>query len=197
MSLQMATHSSQMNTPGPAISFSTRSLDFPQNEHRIVPFTNFAGAVRLPAPIAPPVRPHDPDSSARHAWSHVARRPNMTIPTPVPPAHSAPGHRAPHHDQWPDRSRFDPTRSVLDTSADSLGKGHRAVVVGQLKTRSWETSEGDKRSVTELEAEEIGASLKWATAKVERTSQRGNGERSQGRERQAERGSDFNDQPPF
>ena len=42
-----------------------------------------------------------------------------------------------------------------------------------------------------------GASLKWATAKVERTSQRGNGDRTQGRERQAERGGDFTDQPPF
>jgi hypothetical protein len=46
-------------------------------------------------------------------------------------------------------------------------------------------------------ADEVGASLKWATAKVERSSQRGNGERAQGRERQAERGGDFNDQPPF
>jgi hypothetical protein len=50
--------------------------------------------------------------------------------------------------------------------------------------------------VTELEAHEVGASLKWATAEVERTSQRGDGERNQGRERQAERG-DFNDGPPF
>jgi len=41
------------------------------------------------------------------------------------------------------------------------------------------------------------ASLKWATAKVERTSQRGNGERSSGQERQAERGGDFNGSPPF
>jgi hypothetical protein len=41
-----------------------------------------------------------------------------------------------------------------------------------------------------------GASLKWATAKVERVSQRGNGERSSGRERQAERSGDFNDAPP-
>jgi hypothetical protein len=49
--------------------------------------------------------------------------------------------------------------------------------------------------VTEVEADEVGASLKWATAKVERTSQRGNGERSSGKERQAERG-DFNDEPP-
>jgi hypothetical protein len=42
-----------------------------------------------------------------------------------------------------------------------------------------------------------GASLKWATAKVERVSQRGNGDRTQERERQAERGGDFNDAPPF
>ena len=55
--------------------------------------------------------------------------------------------------------------------------------------------EGDKRSVTEIEADEVGASLKWATAKVERTSQRGNGAQP-GRERQAERGGDFNDAPP-
>jgi hypothetical protein len=64
------------------------------------------------------------------------------------------------------------------------------------RQRSWETPEGDKRSVTELEADEVGASLKWATAKVERTSQRGNGDRNSGRERQAERAGDFNDAPP-
>ena len=50
--------------------------------------------------------------------------------------------------------------------------------------------------MTELEADEVGASLKWATAKVERVSQRDNGDRTQGRERQAERGGDFNDAPP-
>jgi single-strand DNA-binding protein len=69
--------------------------------------------------------------------------------------------------------------------------GHR-----RLRQRTWETPEGYKRSVTELEADEVGASLKWATAKVERTSQRGNGDRAQGKERQAERGGDFNDAPP-
>jgi len=67
------------------------------------------------------------------------------------------------------------------------------MVTGWLRQRSWETPEGDKRSVTEIEADEVGASLKWATAKVERTSQRGNGDRTQARERQAERGGDFND----
>ena len=71
------------------------------------------------------------------------------------------------------------------------------MVTGRLRQRSWESPDGDKRSVTEIEADEVGASLKWATAKVERSSQRGNGERSQDRERQAERGADFNDAPPF
>jgi hypothetical protein len=51
--------------------------------------------------------------------------------------------------------------------------------------------------VTEIEADEVGASLKWATAKVERASSSGNGERAGDRERPAERGGDFNDPPPF
>ena len=71
------------------------------------------------------------------------------------------------------------------------------MVTGRLRQRSWETTEGDKRSVTELEADEIGASLKWATAKVERSSQRGNGQRDQSREWAAERGGDRHDAPPF
>jgi hypothetical protein len=71
------------------------------------------------------------------------------------------------------------------------------MVTGRLRQRSWETPEGDKRAVTEIEADEVGASLKWATAKVERTSQRGNGDRTQGREGQAERSGDFNDAAPF
>jgi single-strand DNA-binding protein len=88
-------------------------------------------------------------------------------------------------------------RHQAEHLADSLSKGDRVMVTGRLRTRSWETPEGDKRSVTEIEADEVGASLKWATAKVERSSQRGNGDRSSGRERQAERGGDFNEPPPF
>ncbi|HEX5880672.1 MAG TPA: single-stranded DNA-binding protein [Actinomycetota bacterium] len=84
-------------------------------------------------------------------------------------------------------------RGQAEHLADSLAKGDRVMVTGRLRQRSWETPEGDKRSVTEIEADEVGASLKWATAKVERSSQRGNGDRAQGRERQAERGGDFND----
>jgi single-strand DNA-binding protein len=72
-------------------------------------------------------------------------------------------------------------RGQAEQLAESLGKGDRVMVTGRLRQRSWETPEGDKRSVTEIEADEVGASLKWATAKVERTSQRGNGDRGQGR----------------
>jgi single-strand DNA-binding protein len=86
-------------------------------------------------------------------------------------------------------------RGQAENLAESLGKGDRVMVTGRLRQRSWDTPEGDKRSVTEIEADEVGASLKRATAKVERTSQRGNGDRAQGRERQAERGGDFNDPP--
>ena len=50
--------------------------------------------------------------------------------------------------------------------------------------------------MAEIEADEVGASLKFATAKVERASERTTSDRSHVRERQAERG-DFNDQPPF
>src|SRR5919198_4663133 len=82
-------------------------------------------------------------------------------------------------------------RGQAENLADSLAKGDRVMVSGRLRQRSWETPEGEKRSVTELEADEVGASLKWATAKVERTSQRGNGDRASGRERHAERGGDF------
>jgi single-strand DNA-binding protein len=88
-------------------------------------------------------------------------------------------------------------RGQAEHLAESLSKGDRVMVTGRLRQRSWETPEGDKRSVTELEADEVGASLKWATAKVERSSQRGNGARSSDRERQAERGGDFNEPPPF
>ncbi len=88
-------------------------------------------------------------------------------------------------------------RGQAEHLADSLAKGDRVMVTGRLRQRSWETPEGEKRSVAEIEADEVGASLKWATAKVERAADRGTSDRSQGRDRQAERGGDFNDPPPF
>ena len=55
-------------------------------------------------------------------------------------------------------------RDQAENVAESLRKGHRAVVVGRLTTRSWETPEGDKRHVTEIDATEVAPSLKWAIA---------------------------------
>ncbi|HEX5949647.1 MAG TPA: single-stranded DNA-binding protein [Actinomycetota bacterium] len=61
-------------------------------------------------------------------------------------------------------------RSLAENVAESLTRGTRVVVAGRLQMRSWETQEGDKRTVVEIEADEIGPSLRWATAKVERQS---------------------------
>ena len=66
-------------------------------------------------------------------------------------------------------------RTLAENSAESLTRGSRVVVVGRLQTRSWETQEGDKRTVTEIEADELGPSLRWATAKVEKQSRQGGG----------------------
>ncbi len=51
---------------------------------------------------------------------------------------------------------------------ESLAKGNRVVVYGRLEQRSWETPEGDQRSTVEIIAEEVAASLRWATAEVTR-----------------------------
>lgn len=52
--------------------------------------------------------------------------------------------------------------------AATLDKGHRVVVTGRLEQRSWETPEGEKRSVVEIVADDVGPSLKWATVAIER-----------------------------
>ena len=55
----------------------------------------------------------------------------------------------------------------------SLTKGMRVVVTGRLEQRSWETDEGEHRSKVEITADEIGPSLRFATADVQRTERRG------------------------
>jgi single-strand DNA-binding protein len=64
--------------------------------------------------------------------------------------------------------RVNAWRTLAENSAESLTRGSRVVVVGRLRQRSWETPEGEKRSVIEIEADELGPSLRWATAKIER-----------------------------
>jgi single-strand DNA-binding protein len=65
-------------------------------------------------------------------------------------------------------------RDVAENVAESLQRGTRVVVSGRLKSRSYETKEGEKRTVIEMDVEEVGPSLRYATAKVNRT-QRGSG----------------------
>jgi single-strand DNA-binding protein len=63
-------------------------------------------------------------------------------------------------------------RQAAENVAESLQRGMRVVAQGRLKQRSYETREGEKRTVVEMEVDEIGPSLRYATAKVNRT-QRG------------------------
>jgi single-strand DNA-binding protein len=60
-------------------------------------------------------------------------------------------------------------REMAENIAESITKGTRVVVTGRLKQRSYETTSGEKRTVIELEVDEIGPSLRWATAKVTRS----------------------------
>jgi single-strand DNA-binding protein len=64
-------------------------------------------------------------------------------------------------------------RALAENAAESLTRGTRVVVTGRLKQRSWESQEGEKRSAIEIEADDVGPSLKWATAKVEKTPRAG------------------------
>ncbi len=70
-------------------------------------------------------------------------------------------------------------RSLGENVAESLTRGSRVLVVGRLRSRSWETPEGETRSTVEIEADEVGPSLRWATAKVERQSRSGGGDWSE------------------
>jgi single-strand DNA-binding protein len=65
-------------------------------------------------------------------------------------------------------------RQAAENVAESLHRGTRVVVQGRLKQRSYETREGEKRTVVELEVDEVGPSLRFATAKVAKTT-RGSG----------------------
>ena len=113
-------------------------------------------------------------------------------------------------------------RQAAENVAESLTRGARVVVTGRLKQRSFDTREGEKRTVIELEVDEIGPSLRYATAKVNRVSRGegggggfggGGGGNSGGGNRQAPPSDDpwgsappaggggggggFSDEPPF
>ncbi len=66
-------------------------------------------------------------------------------------------------------------REAAENVAESLTRGSRVIVTGRLKQRSFETREGEKRTVFEVEVDEIGPSLRYATAKVNKASRSGGG----------------------
>lgn len=99
-------------------------------------------------------------------------------------------------------------RQAAENLAESLTKGSRVIVTGTLKQRSYETREGEKRTVVEVDIEEIGPSLKYATAKVTKVSRSGgsdSGQRAGGRAPAADdpwsnpppKSGGFRDEPPF
>ena len=59
--------------------------------------------------------------------------------------------------------------TLAENAANSLTKGARVLVTGRLEQRTWETENGDKRSIVEINADDIAPSLRWATAVVTRT----------------------------
>jgi single-strand DNA-binding protein len=66
-------------------------------------------------------------------------------------------------------------RQYAENVAESLTKGTRVIVTGRLKQRSYETREGEKRTVVELEVDDVGPALRYATAKVNRVQRQGGG----------------------
>ena len=88
------------------------------------------------------------------------------------------------NDDWQEETSFfggTCWRDMAEAVAESLQKGTRVIVTGQLEQRSWETQDGDKRSIIEIRIDEIGPSLRWATATVTRTP-RGGGDYAGGGE---------------
>jgi single-strand DNA-binding protein len=63
-------------------------------------------------------------------------------------------------------------RDLAENVSESLQKGSRVIVSGRLEQRSWETPDGDKRSKVEIVADEVGPSLRWATAQVTKADRR-------------------------
>jgi single-strand DNA-binding protein len=71
-------------------------------------------------------------------------------------------------------------REMAENAAESLTRGSRVIVTGRLEQRSWETPDGDKRSKVEVVADEVGPSIRWATAQVTKNERRGPSDGGQG-----------------
>src|ERR1035437_1354518 len=97
-------------------------------------------------------------------------------------------------------------RQAAENVAESLTRGTRVIVTGRLKQRSYETKEGEKRTVFEVEVDDVGPSLKNASAKVTKANRSGGGDggggfgggqQSRGSAPAADEWSTSSDEPPF
>jgi len=80
--------------------------------------------------------------------------------------------------QWEEATSFFNVtcwRDLAQNVSETLEKGSRVLVSGRLEQRSWETQDGEKRSVVEVVADEVGPSLRWATASINRNERRDGG----------------------
>jgi single-strand DNA-binding protein len=79
--------------------------------------------------------------------------------------------------QWEDKLdgffRCNCWRDMAENVAESLQKGARVVVVGRLQQRSWDDQDGNKRSAFEVQVDEVGPSLRWATASIQKSQRSG------------------------
>ncbi len=88
-------------------------------------------------------------------------------------------------------------RTLAENVAESLQRGMRVIVTGRLKQRSYETKEGEKRTVYEVEVDEVGPSLRNATAKVIKAARSDGGNRPEPSAAKPADDSGFSDEPPF
>ncbi|HEX4819856.1 MAG TPA: single-stranded DNA-binding protein [Acidimicrobiales bacterium] len=82
------------------------------------------------------------------------------------------------NNQWEEQTSFfniTAWGTLGENVSNSLQKGARVIVNGRLEQRSWETQEGEKRSVVEVVADEVGPSLRWATAEITKNDRREGG----------------------
>lgn len=83
------------------------------------------------------------------------------------------------NNQWEEQTSFFNVTAwgtLGENCSNSLAKGARVIVNGRLEQRSWETQEGEKRSVVEVVADEIGPSLRWATVDITKNDRREGGD---------------------
>ncbi|MBV9651718.1 MAG: single-stranded DNA-binding protein [Pseudonocardiales bacterium] len=103
--------------------------------------------------------------------------------------------------QWSDGEpisiRCNLWRAPAENAAESLKRGSRVIVTGRLRSRQWETRDGDKRISLELEVDDIGASLKFATVAISKAARSSVDTSVSSNTGNPTDGGQFDDEPPF